>query len=71
MTAPPGPPTASDIAAHKARQRNNLIGLAVIAIVLAIGAWLMDRLLTGRTLQNCIEANHRNCAPLDLPERVR
>lgn len=53
----------------KARQRNNLAALAAVAILLIVGAWLMDRMLTSRSIQNCIEARHRNCVPLELPPR--
>lgn len=56
-------------AEHKTRQRNNFAALAAVAILLIVGAWLMDRMLTARRTQNCIEAGHRNCVPLDLPPR--
>lgn len=61
-------PSAAD--AYKARQRHNIVGLVVIVLVLGAGAWLVDRMLTARAVQNCIEARHRNCVPLELPPRT-
>ena len=51
------------------KQRQNLIVGLVVAVLLGVGLWLVDRLLSNRQTQNCIEARHRNCVPLDLPDR--
>lgn len=58
--------SASDI---RSKQKQNLIVLAVVIIILVFGGWLVDRMLTARDLQNCIEARHRNCQQLELPQR--
>lgn len=55
--------------AEAAKQRQNLIVLAVVVLILGVGGWLVDRMLTNRRIQNCIEARHKNCVPLELPPR--
>ncbi len=55
--------------AARAKQRQNMIVLAFAAVLLLVGGWLIDQLLTNRRITNCIEARHKNCVPLDLPER--
>ncbi|MBS0242012.1 MAG: hypothetical protein JSS20_07530 [Proteobacteria bacterium] len=59
----------AEAAAEAAKQRQNLIVLAVVVLILGVGGWLVDRLLTYRKIQNCIEAHHKNCVPIDLPAR--
>ncbi len=54
---------------QRARQRNNLLVLLAVVLILGVGGWLVDRMLAARALQNCIEARHKNCVRLELPPR--
>lgn len=51
------------------KQRQNMLVLVAVVLLLGCGLWLVDQLLEGRRMQNCIEARHRNCVPLELPPR--
>ncbi len=59
-------PKAED---QRAKQRSNLLALVAVLLILVAGGWLVDRMLAARALQNCIEARHKNCVPLELPPR--
>jgi hypothetical protein len=52
-----------------ARSRNNLLFLAVAAIVVIIGIWLVNKLIDLRNLQNCLESGRHNCAPVETQSR--
>lgn len=48
------------------RMRENLAAVLVIVLLLATGYWLIDELRASAHIAVCLEAGHRNCAPLDL-----
>ncbi len=52
-----------------ARSRNNLLFLAVAAIIVIIGIWLVNKLIDLRNLQNCLESGRHNCAPVETQSR--
>jgi hypothetical protein len=47
------------------RMRENLAAAVVILLLLSSGYWLIDELRTSAHIAVCLEAGHRNCAPLD------
>jgi len=63
-------PAATRVQADEAfddrvRMRQNMAALIVTVAILVLGAWLIDSLRHYSRLQACIEAGHRNCAPLE------
>ena len=48
------------------RMRENLAAALVILLLLSTGYWLIDELRASAHIAACLEAGHRNCAPLDL-----
>ena len=51
------------------KQRQNLI-VALVAVVLVVSSvWLMLEFKKYRDRQDCFLAGHRNCAPVDVPDR--
>jgi len=52
-----------------ARSRNNLLFLAVAAIIVIIGIWLVNKLIDLRNLQNCLESGRHNCAPVETQSK--
>ena len=47
-------------------QRQNLIALAFVTVLTVFGIWLVDGFRKHVQLEECIEAGHRNCVPLDI-----
>jgi hypothetical protein len=60
-------PMPDDDEDHK--QRQNLIVLVVAGLLVAGSVWLMLEFRHYRDLQDCVLAGHRNCMPLDVPDR--
>jgi len=49
-------------------QRTALVGLAIVAILLAVGVWLARELTAASKMQDCLMSGRTNCNPIDLPE---
>jgi hypothetical protein len=47
------------------RMRENLAAACVLVLLLVAGVWLIDHLRTSAHIEMCLEAGHRNCAPLN------
>lgn len=56
---------ADDDAEDRIRMRQNLAAMAVIVMIVALGAWLIDGLRHYARVQTCLEAGHRNCVPVE------
>ena len=50
--------------------QQNLAALAVVVVLLVLGAWIIDRLIGYSRTLACIEYGHRSCMKLDI-ERPR
>jgi hypothetical protein len=48
----------------------NLGALAVVVVLLVLGAWLIERLQAYSRTMACIESGHRSCLQLDV-ERAK
>jgi hypothetical protein len=48
----------------RARQRRSLIGLAVAALLVVAGIYLVMRLHKANEIELCLEAGHHNCDAL-------
>ena len=48
----------------RARQRRSLVGLAVAALLVVAGIYLVVRLHKANEIELCLEAGHRNCDAL-------
>ncbi len=65
-------PRISDPLSHlegeedRRRMRQNLAAALIILLLLSTGYWLVDELRKSAHIAACLEAGHRNCAPLDL-----
>jgi hypothetical protein len=55
---------------YRLRMRQNLAAAAVVVAIVLLGTWLLEELRAYSRLQACLEAGHRNCAPLDLTYRT-
>ena len=64
--ARPHPHSPPDADEDRQRMRQNLAALVAVVVLLALGAWLIDRLAAYSRTLACIEAGHRNCAKLDI-----
>jgi hypothetical protein len=59
---------AVDPAEDRLRMQQNIGALVAVLLIVVLGAWLIDRLTTYSRTLVCIEAGHRNCAPLDIQQ---
>ncbi|HEX5321249.1 MAG TPA: hypothetical protein VFW46_18945 [Stellaceae bacterium] len=50
-------------------RRGALIGLAVIALLVIAGYYLVNALREEGKREDCLAAGRHNCAPLDIPPR--
>ncbi|HEY1637711.1 MAG TPA: hypothetical protein VGF62_04245 [Rhizomicrobium sp.] len=46
------------------RNRANLIGLAAVVLLVALGFWLMRWLAHYEQVSDCVAAGHRDCIPV-------
>ena len=53
----------------EARRTAALLGLIVILVLAIAGVVLVRALRSKATLEDCLMAGRRNCAPIDLPLR--
>jgi hypothetical protein len=51
------------------RRAANVFLLVAAALLVAIGIWLANALVTARKADECITAGRRNCIPIDVPAR--
>ncbi len=49
---------------YRHRMKMNVLGLAVIVLLMATGAWLVTTLAEIRKNQDCYLSGQRNCAPI-------
>jgi hypothetical protein len=48
------------------RMLQNLAALAVVLVLVVLGAWMIERLRIYSRTMACIEAGHRSCLQLDV-----
>ena len=61
-------PEEEDDQEDRARQRRSLVGLAVAALLVVAGIYLVVRLHKANEIELCLEAGHHNCdALVDSP----
>lgn len=63
---PAAPRSSFDAIEDRRRMQQNWAAMAVVAVLLLLGAWLIDRLQAYSRTLVCIEAGHRNCMPLSV-----
>jgi len=56
---------------HRYRMLSNIIGVALIAILIGTGVWLAHAIADMRKMQDCVLSGRRNCAPIELPASSR
>ena len=61
----------ADGAEDRLRMQQNLAVLAVVVVLLVLGAWLIDRLVAYSRTMACIEYGHRSCMKLDVDRLSR
>ncbi len=59
-------PASRDEEARDRRAANIFLLVAAIVIV-GIGAWLVDAMVSARKADECMALGRRNCAPIDTP----
>jgi len=57
-------PEDEDDQEGRARQRRSLVGLAVAALLVVAGIYLVMRLHKANEIELCLEAGHHNCDAL-------
>ena len=57
-------PDVEDDQEDRARQRRSLVGLAVAALLVVAGIYLVMRLHKANEIELCLEAGHHNCDAL-------
>jgi len=57
-------PEDEDDQEDRARQRRSLVGLAVAALLVVAGIYLVMRLHKANEIELCLEAGHHNCDAL-------
>ena len=60
-----------DDADYRYRMLTNLIGVALIAVLIGTGVWLAHAIADMRKTQDCVLSGRRNCAPIELPSSSR
>jgi hypothetical protein len=65
------PRSLPDPAEDRQRMRENFGAIAVVAILLALGVWMIDRLSAYSRTMQCIESGHRSCLKLDVDQPPR
>lgn len=53
------------------RNVENAVLLAVFAVLVGAGIWLLSTMADVRKVQDCAAQGRRNCATIEIPERVR
>jgi hypothetical protein len=53
------------------RNVENAVLLAVFAVLVGAGVWLLSTMADVRKVQDCAAQGRRNCATIEVPERVR
>lgn len=70
-TAMPERRRPEDHESERSRTLSNIYLLVFFLLLVGIGVWLADAMVTARKADDCIAAGRRNCAPLDVPVRER
>jgi hypothetical protein len=60
------PVEAADAFEDRRRMQQNLAALAVVVLLLVLGAWMIERLRIYSRAMACLEAGHRSCMRLDI-----
>ncbi len=66
-----GRPEAPDAFEDRLRMQQNLAALAVVIVLLVLGAWMIERLRIYSRTMACIEAGQRSCLQLDVSQPPR
>ena len=53
------------------RAIENAVLFGFLAVVAAAGVWLLSTMADVRKVQDCAAQGRRNCATIEVPERVR
>jgi len=56
-----------EVVDYRQRMLMNVIALAVVALLVSVGAWLADTIADMQRDQDCVMQGRVNCAPIDLP----
>jgi hypothetical protein len=53
------------------RTLSNIVGVALIAILIGTGVWLAHVITDQRKMEDCVLSGRRNCAPIEIPASGR
>ena len=56
-------------AQDRERTTTNIVLLAIVVVLVAIGVWLTDAMMDARRADECIAQGRRNCHPVDTTPR--
>ena len=62
---------SADAAEDRRRMQQNLAVLALVVVLLALGTWMIDRLIAYSRAMACIESGHRSCMKLKVDQPSR
>jgi hypothetical protein len=63
--------SSADAAEDRRRMQQNLAVLALVVVLLALGTWMIDRLIAYSRAMACIESGHRSCMKLKVDQVPR
>ncbi len=53
------------------RNVENLLALGVVVLLIAAGIWRVTTMAEIRRVQDCAAQGRRNCATIEVPDRIR
>ena len=51
------------------RRAANIFLLVAAAVLIGVGVWLADAMITAKKADDCLSSGRRNCSPIDVPAR--
>jgi cytoskeletal protein RodZ len=63
------PKSPKDEEEERDRRAANIFLLVAAIVLIGVGVWLADAMITARKADDCLSSGRRNCNPIEVPER--
>jgi hypothetical protein len=63
--------SSEEAAEDRRRMQQNLAVLVLVVVLLALGTWMIDRLIAYSRAMACLESGHRSCMKLKVDQPPR